>query len=93
MSFAAGFAVAALLTLHRLLIAVPRSRALIPAAMVSIPQNKPDEMTSTLLQECDEQVLRDVVNHMNNIEWQRFFRQRRDNGLKTALEGSGRPHV
>ena len=78
MSFAAGLAVAALLTLHRLLIAVPRSRALIPAPMVSIPQNKRDEMTSTLLQECDEPVLRDVVNKMNNIEWQCLFRQKRD---------------
>merc|ERR1719421_926569 len=31
-------------------------------------------MTSTLLQESDAQALRDVVENMDSIEWQRFFR-------------------
>ena len=73
-AFVLESAAALLLTLQRILIAVPRIQALLPSAVLPISFEHRAQMTGILLQECSAQVLKGIVEGMDNVEWQRFFR-------------------
>ena len=45
-----------------------------PHAIISIPDSKRDDMTRILLEECDAQTLREIIEDMDSVEWQRLFR-------------------
>ena len=67
-AFILGSAAALLPTLQRTFIAVPRIKALLPSAILSIPSEHQAEMIGVMLHECSTQTFQGIVEGIDHVE-------------------------